>query len=566
MRNSDFFHGDLNGKNYQLNQKIRVIANHLSILKNLLFLIFICLNNQVVFSQKSQVIINLGWGELVKDNDVEAFKCFNEAYKTAQLEKDTENTALSLLYMGICTYSVSFTEGLNYSMRAMEEFKKFELTSPQKALHGRSKCLQLISTINSRQGNYKESIRLSKEASLGFPISNDTSGYLGLIYNSLGIAYEKLNLPDSSAFFHRKALEERLVTYNTTYLPVSYAAVAKIEIAAGNKELSWLFLNRALAIADSTENRQALVNVYLGLSDWCLKFSNNKSEVEKNIVKANEVAMPLTDRSFYLRTLDALIAYKKLNGDFQSALQLHEKSSIVRDSLYSWEKQKIQKNLEVQFDVSEKERLLKLAKRENEVARLTNYLLWAVIGFVLIIAIGIIFFLRRNNERNKLLLKTKDALVMAIEEQKHLREQQMQNELEFKESQLTAMTAQMLQKNELMHELKSKLDEDKNISVDSPLSKIINRGQNQDKDWSDFNTHFESINKNFYTRLKQSYPDISPNDLKICALIKLNLSIKEMAAILNISPDSVKTARYRLRKKMQLNTEDNLTDFILNLK
>ena len=155
---------------------------------------------------------------------------------------------------------------------------------------------------------------------------------------------------------------------------------------------------------------------------------------------------------------------------------------------------------------------------------------------------------------------------MAIEEQKHLREQQMQNELEFKESQLTAMTAQMLQKNELMHELKSKLDEDKNISVDSPLSKIINRGQNQDKDWSDFNTHFESINKNFYTRLKQSYPDISPNDLKICALIKLNLSIKEMAAILNISPDSVKTARYRLRKKMQLNTEDNLTDFILNLK
>ncbi|MBK7431221.1 MAG: hypothetical protein IPI62_09905 [Bacteroidetes bacterium] len=105
-------------------------------------MIFICLNNQVVFSQKSQVIINLGWGELVKDNDVEAFKCFNEAYKTAQLEKDTENTALSLLYMGICTYSVSFTEGLNYSMRAMEEFKKFELTSPQKH------CMAEVSVCN----------------------------------------------------------------------------------------------------------------------------------------------------------------------------------------------------------------------------------------------------------------------------------------------------------------------------------------------------------------------------------------------------------------------------------
>lgn len=245
---------------------------------------------------------------------------------------------------------------------------------------------------------------------------------------------------------------------------------------------------------------------------------------------------------------------------------MEEIGTLVRDSMYSWEKEKIQKSLEVQFDVSEKERLLKLAQRESEITQLTNYLLWAVICFVLIIAIGIIFFLRRNNERNKLLLKTKDALVMAIEEQKHLREQQMQNELEFKESQLTAMTAQMLQKNELMQELKSKLDEDKSISIDSPVSKIIVRGQNQDKEWSDFNTHFESVNKNFYTRLKQSYPEISPNDLKICALIKLNLSIKEMAGILNISPDSVKTARYRLRKKMQLNTEDNLTDFILNLK
>ena len=257
---------------------------------------------------------------------------------------------------------------------------------------------------------------------------------------------------------------------------------------------------------------------------------------------------------------------KKQKDDFKSALALEEEKAIVSDSLFSWDKQKIQHSLEVQFDVSEKERLLKLSQRENEIAKLTQYLLWAIIGFVIVIATGIIIFLRRNIERNKLLLQTKESLFKAIEVQKQLREKQMQNEIEFKESKLTAMTAQMLQKNELMQELKNKLEEDKNISKDSPISKIINKGQNQDRDWNDFNTHFESINKNFYTRLKQSYPDISPNDLKICALIKLNLSIKEMASILNISPDSVKTARYRLRKKLQMNTEDNLTDFILNLE
>jgi DNA-binding CsgD family transcriptional regulator len=97
---------------------------------------------------------------------------------------------------------------------------------------------------------------------------------------------------------------------------------------------------------------------------------------------------------------------------------------------------------------------------------------------------------------------------------------------------------------------------------DTDLTRIVNKGFNQDKEWDDFNLHFESINKNFYTKIRESFPGISPNDLKICALIKLNLSTKEMASILNISPDSVKTARYRLRKKLNLNTEDNLTGFI----
>ena len=263
--------------------------------------------------------------------------------------------------------------------------------------------------------------------------------------------------------------------------------------------------------------------------------------------------------------LEHLVALKKKQGDFAKAFVYQEEMQVLKDTLYSWEKQKILKSLEVQFDVSEKDRQLKIVQKEKDIALLTSYLLWMIIGFVVISAAGIILFLRRINKRDKALLQTKEALVIAIEERRKMKERQLQNEIEFKESQLSAMTFQMLQKNELMQELKKRMDTDKNISDDNGLNKIINKGLNHDKEWKDFNSYFESINKNFYTRLKQAYPDISPNDLKICALIKLNLSIKEMAGILNISPDSVKTARYRLRKKLQLNTEDNLTEFILHL-
>jgi len=151
-----------------------------------------------------------------------------------------------------------------------------------------------------------------------------------------------------------------------------------------------------------------------------------------------------------------------------------------------------------------------------------------------------------------------------LEKQRELEEIRFQNDLDHKESQLSAITLQMLQKNELLTDIKSAIEHQQPQS-EQQLIKMVNRHFEQNNNWDDFNLYFESINKNFYTRLKQLYPEISANDLKICALIKLNLSIKEMASILNISPDSVKTARYRLRKKLQLAADENLTSFILSV-
>jgi DNA-binding CsgD family transcriptional regulator len=220
--------------------------------------------------------------------------------------------------------------------------------------------------------------------------------------------------------------------------------------------------------------------------------------------------------------------------------------------------------LEVQFDVAEKNRQLALISKEKKVTQLTNSILFTGI-VVLIFLFGIsYFFLKKINGRDKQLLKKNEEMVAILEHQKILKAQQFQNDIEHKESQLSAITLQMLQKNELLNEIKTNIEKAEPIG-EVQLLKMVNKHLNQKNSWNDFDTYFEGINKNFYMRLKQNYPEISTNDLKICALIKLNLSIKEMATILNISPDSVKTARYRLRKKLQVQTEDNLTDFILKI-
>lgn len=528
-------------------------------------LVFLLISHSLL-GDSSSTLLQQGWNELARDHETEALKYFGAAYEKALNENDTWNAATALLNMGICSYGVSYSQGLHYCLQAMDEFKKLEKTEPQKALTGRCKCLQLISTINSRQGKYREAIQLSKEAMAGFATANDTTGYLGLIYNSLGIAYSHLNVMDSAEYFHRRALQERLVTKNFLYLPGSYLSVADIELNQGNKAQSRIYYDRALFIADSTGNRQSQVLSLLGLGKWMLAFEKNEQEAETYFLKSKQIAASLSDKSFYLKALQQLLDLKKQQGDFREALRYGEEMQHLNDTLATWEKDRITRSLEIRFEVAEKDRQLVIMQKEKNIALLTNYLLWGTIGFLVLIGAGSILFLKKINKRDKLLLKTKGELVIAMEEQKKLKEQQLRNELEFKESQLSAVTFQMVQKNELLMELKERLEADKDADGNNPLHRLINKGLNHDREWAHFNASFEGLNRNFYSRLKQAYPDISPNDLKICALIKMNLSIKEMSVILNISPDSVKTARYRLRKKLQLNSEDNLTDFILNLK
>ena len=527
------------------------------------FLFFIG-KTDVLLAQGSAAYLQQGWNELIKDNDSSALKLFHDAYEISLKEKNHEQQAKALLYLGIGSYGASYSNGLQFALKALDEYKKLETDQPAKANEGRSRCLQLISTINSRQGKFKEAISLSREALNGLIGINDTTGTRCLIYNSIGTAYEQEHNKDSAVYYFKLGLNEALHSGHTEYLPNAYCKMAAIELVQSNKSESLTNYLRALAIADSLHNRQAQVTCLLGLAQWHLH-EHHTTEAEQFICKAKQLAQTITDKSFYLNALVNLASLKKGEGNFQEALSLQETINHVNDTLNTWEKQRLVKSLEVQFNMLEKDRKIKLIQDEKELSQRANLFLTIILALTALLAVAIVWFMRRINQRNKLLLQTQQELARSAEVQKQLKEQQLQNEIEFKESQLSALTLQMLQKSELLLELKEKYDDESQSNKVSGIDKIITKAMNQEKDWVDFNLHFESMNKNFYSRLKQNYPDISPNDLKICALIKLNLSIKEMAGILNISPDSVKTARYRLRKKLGMNTEDNLTNFILTL-
>ncbi|RZJ31601.1 MAG: hypothetical protein EOO48_01575 [Flavobacterium sp.] len=520
-------------------------------------LFFTVLFWSAAFAQpKGNPLLEKGWAELVKDNDNAAFVSFSKALDKAKLEKNTADQAEALLYMGICSFGSSLEKGLQYATLSLDEFKKLEPSDAQHAKIGRSKCLQLISTIYIRQNKFSQAKQMSREVINTLRSENDASGTLGLAYNTMVTLYQREKKVDSASVYSRLALADFEKYKNFAYLPNAFTKIAQLE---NNPE----YFKKGLAIADSTQNKQAQVSCLLSYGKWMLNIGN-QSEAESYFNKAHGIALTLTDRIFEIQTLEALIDLKNLQRNYPEVSKLQAKLLSLKDTFYSLEREQIVKSLEVQFEVSEKNRKLDLVNKERQVAKLTNVILLICIALLLLVFGAGWYFLKSINKRDKQLLKTKEELVEALEKQKTLKEQQFQNDLEHKESQLSAITLQMLQKNELLDEIKNSVDKDQPVSG-RELVKMVNKHLTQDNGWNDFELYFESLNKNFYTRLKQRYPDISANDLKICALIKLNLSIKEMASILNISPDSVKTARYRLRKKLQLVTEENLTDFILSV-
>ncbi|MCY1542441.1 hypothetical protein D9M68_781880 [compost metagenome] len=130
----------------------------------------------------------------------------------------------------------------------------------------------------------------------------------------------------------------------------------------------------------------------------------------------------------------------------------------------------------------------------------------------------------------------------------------------------------LVYKNELLQKIsqeitKLKDENGKKLSDDQlrKIQKVIDDGMNDERDWNLFESSFNEAHESFFKKLKVNHPDLVPNDLKLCAYLRMNMSSKEMASLLNISLRGVEIRRYRLRKKLNIPHDKNLTEFLMEL-
>jgi len=168
-------------------------------------------------------------------------------------------------------------------------------------------------------------------------------------------------------------------------------------------------------------------------------------------------------------------------------------------------------------------------------------------------------------EENNRLLEIKE--LENEQELMKIKNQQLEQDFESKNRELAVSTMNLIKKNELLSMIKDDLKKTGDSNERSVKSVIttINKNINEDDTWDMFKEAFNNADKDFLKKVKKEHPLLTPNDLRLCAYLRLNLSSKEIAPLLNISVRSVEIKRYRLRKKMDLSHELGLVEYILSI-
>ena len=162
---------------------------------------------------------------------------------------------------------------------------------------------------------------------------------------------------------------------------------------------------------------------------------------------------------------------------------------------------------------------------------------------------------------------TREIELRELENQKRimrLQNESLEQDIENKNRELAISTMSLIKKNEFLNTVKAELKDVDSDNLKSVI-RIIDKNLNNTDDWKLFEEAFNNADKDFLKKVKAKHASLTPNDLKLCAYLRLNLSSKEIAPLLNISPRSVEVKRYRLRKKMNLPHEASLTNYILEI-
>ncbi|GAA4238733.1 hypothetical protein GCM10022291_30350 [Postechiella marina] len=468
--------------------------------------------------------------------------------------------------------------------------------------------LRELSAMYSHQGNHKKSYDYLWEALLLADNTNYKQAQ-SLIYKDIGRHYSYYNRRDKALKFlstslnlkkdlvKKGELDKGLLTTSYVAFTSTYRELKEWELNRKYIDSSKQFITNATtaqtkhyiqfedAVATNISgNHKAALIKYNKIIPWFIENNPSYLVLLYNYIgdTYNDLGNFKESESYYKKalktsaSLNAHIDFTPLiherlsklyysRGDYKSAFKNLKKGKAL-DAVFFDSRSEINsplleiqdaflKEKKSQSEQAQQLRLKQLEQDEN-VLFLQKTILSAFI--IILILFGLIYlsFVRSKHRAEKEVIKRK----------RELETQKNKEIIELKNKELATSVLKLIEKDAFIETLKNKLSKGTgHIDRQEAKQIILSISNNSTDNWNEFEARFVAINKSFYNRLQTEFPKLTLNDQRLCALVKLNFSSKDIARLLNMSTDSVHTTRSRLRKKLELDRNINLKQFIANI-
>lgn len=543
----------------------------------------------------------------------DAHRCFERALHIAQAHNDQ---SMQIRCLG--NLSVVFT-GLGQYQQALEGYERaLKLLEGSHDRRTRAQVYNNMGEISKYQGNYPEALELYHKSLLLKEHDADTAGQattlvnMASIYTLQGDAQRALKSLNSALALAQRHSNKRL-------LMLCYEGFGKLYLQQ-NKPEALASFEQALTLAEGLANQSAKLNLTVQMGD-CHLLQSNRAQALSLYFKALEMADALKRKRVICETklkvgqiyfeqnqMEQAHAYSSEGLQLADSLNLlsaqkdaHKQLSDVyaatqrfreayeHQVLYKqlddriFSEKNIQKIAELNFAFQfEKEKqVLELEQvRRNAVQKAIVVSLLVGVALLLLFLAYVLRSNRMKQQANTVLSRQKseieilnselvranDALVVAQE--KELK--RVNDELEANQKSMTAATLKLIQNAERdARAIDQLLEIEKSCDLDTKqkIKALIadHKRVSSHSNWNEFEILFEKVHRSFYEKLNAHYPDLTPNERRICAFLKLNMSNKDIAQITFQSEDALKKARLRLRQKLAIDRETNLSAFLQSI-
>lgn len=384
---------------------------------------------------------------------------------------------------------------------------------------------------------------------------------LATVYNNLGIVEKENNHFSKAEEYYIKGIGYTRGQPNRTYLLANLLNnLGMVNILENKFEEAFKNINESLSLRIADNDKQGEASSYQNLALYYEKL-NDDNKAKFYYYKAMGIAYETGSNTLLESIYENIFNIYMRIGNADSALKYHillkEKNDLI--NIEEATKELTKQELTLQFQEREK-----ISKEEQKRIQ-QRYLFISVLTILITIIVGLLYYLSQARLRR---LQLENANSELATKNLQLVKEQLETDLEQKNKELATNVMYQIKKNDMLENIVQKLlkhspyfrKENQELikSIVQDLEKAT-----EDNIWDEFEMRFQHVHNDFYDKLNEICPDLSPNERRICAFLRLNMTTKEITSITGQSQRSVEVARTRLRKKLNLtNLEQGLIEFL----